>query len=78
MTKMVFMGLREDQDVIKVDNNEVIKKVEKDGIHHSLEGAGGVGESEGHYVKLVRTVTTGEGGLVAVFGGDWKLVVPVA
>ena len=75
---MVFVGLREDEDVIQINNNVIIQKVEEDGIHDPLEGSGRVGQSEGHYVKLISTVTTGEGRLVTIGRRDRKLVVPIA
>ena len=48
MGKMVTKWLTEHQDIILVYDHEVVKKVEKRLIHHTLKGRGCIGQSKGH------------------------------
>ena len=48
MGKIVAKWLTEHQDIIRVYDHKVAKKVEKRLIHQTLNGRGGVGQSKGH------------------------------
>ena len=52
---MFLLGAGEDQNVIKVDEDELVEHVPEHVIHQRLENSRSVGEAEGHHQVLVVT-----------------------
>ena len=60
MIPMVFEGVREDQNVVKINNNENVRDIREHFIHEMLKGGRGIGESKGHDQILKRTIAGSE------------------
>src|SRR6202453_1446403 len=68
--------LSEDEDIIHVDDNvSLVNEVLQDGVHHSLERSGGIGESEEHDCQFKAASICSEGGFPFVSFFDSKIVI---
>ena len=75
MLLVLFEGLGEDEDIVKVDDHQSIQERPEQVVHESLESAGSIAEAERHNESLVVAVSRLECGLVDVFFEDLDLVV---
>ena len=76
--RVLVRVVREDEDVVEVDDQKVVEQVAEDIVHERLEGCRGVGKAEGHDECLEVTVTCAEGRLpfVALFDADKVVSAP--
>src|SRR5277367_5733849 len=75
MSHMFLESIRENEDVIQVDDAEDIEEITEAVVSISLKGCGSVGETEGHDEIFEVTITSTEGGLVFIAVCDAELVV---
>src|SRR3954468_2502477 len=69
------VGLAEDEDVIDVHDDRLVKEGAEDVLDQGLERGGGVGETEWHHLVLVVAIAGAEGGLLDIILVDSDLVV---
>ena len=75
MLDVVFLVVREDQDVIKVDDNKLVHDILEDVIDKVLEAGGRIHETETHDEGLEKTLGRGEGGFPFIPLPDPDVVV---
>src|SRR6266481_1795226 len=72
----VFLDrVREDQDVIEVNNDEEVGHVLENIVHEVLKSSRGIGESHGHDQELKRAIACSECGLPLMTSSDADIVV---
>jgi hypothetical protein len=69
--------VREDQNVVQIDNDTIIKEILENVVHDMLESSQGIGKSEGHYQPLERAVLGLKSGLPLITFGNLNQVVYV-
>jgi hypothetical protein len=72
---MLFLALRENQDVINEDRDKLVQLCHEYGVHQVHEVSGGVGQPEWHHKILIKTVLSGESSLRNVFLMDPELMI---
>ena len=72
---MFIEGVREDEDVVKINNAEDIEEVMETIIGISLERCGSIGETERHDEIFEVTIADTEGGFVLITFCNPELVV---
>jgi len=73
---MLLQGIREDEDIVQVDNNHSLQdEVMEDLIHHRLEGCGAVCQAEVHYEGFKQATIRVKGCLPFVALLDADIVV---
>jgi len=77
MSHMFLESIRENEDVIQVDDAEDIEEITEAVVSISLKGCGSVGETEGHDEIFEVTITSTEGGLVFIAVCNPELVICV-
>lgn len=60
---MLIHGVREDQDIIYVDNHKFVKHISENIIYEGLKGGWTINKPEGHNVIFIVTIGCGESGL---------------
>jgi hypothetical protein len=73
--EVVLFGFGVDHDIIKEDNNELVKEGLKDSLHEAHEGGWGIGETKGHDSEFEASIPGFEGSLVDVIGVNAALVI---
>ena len=53
MMDMLMQSLREDQNVIEIDEDKLVEHVSEHVLKQGLKNSRGIGEAEGHYQVLV-------------------------
>jgi len=74
---MFLEGVREDEDVIKINNAEDIEEVMETIVGISLERCGSIGETERHDEIFEVTIAGTEGGFVLITFRDSQLIVRI-
>ena len=73
---LVFLGFfGEDEDVIKINHNVLVKDVGEDAVHEALEGRRHIHEAEVHDQEIERAVSHSEGSFPFVTGSNADEVV---
>lgn len=75
MLLVFFKGLRENEDIVEVDDHESVQERPKEVVHEPLEGSGCIAEAKGHDKALVVAISGLESGLVDMIFEDLDLVV---
>ena len=57
MMKMLFLRRGVDEDIVKIDNDEVVQLITKKVSHCCLKFSGCISEAKGHNEELVRAVS---------------------
>ena len=72
----VFLNrVREDQDVIEVNNDEEVRHVLENIVHEVLKSSRGIGESHGHAQKFERAIVCLKCGLPLMTSSNVDIVV---
>ena len=74
---MLLFRLGEDEDVVKIYYYELVEILFQHLVNERLKGGGGIDQSEGHDSILKMAISTSEGRLPFVPGGDSEGVVCV-
>jgi len=75
---MVLHVVRVDQDVVEVDYDADIKHVHEDQVNKPLKGCRGIGETEGHYLPLIRAIASPEGSFPLITFSNANQVVSMS
>jgi hypothetical protein len=74
---MLLLIFGVDEDIIDKDHYEFVELRHKHGVHEVHEVGWGIRETEGHYHKLVETITSGESSFRNVTRSNFDLVVTI-
>jgi hypothetical protein len=77
MFGMLLLIFGVDEDIIDKDHYEFVELRHKHGVHEVHEVGWGIRETEGHYHKLVETITSGESSFRNVTMSNFDLVVTI-
>ena len=75
MLLVLFLILRENQDVIDKHKHKLVQTIHEDLIHEVYKVCWGVGQSKGHHYKLIQTITGDKSGLENIRCSNLQLMV---